>query len=280
MKGEECGSSPLLGAVVNRARNSGTCARWRLVCRRRFRWDDSRGRQLRFVSGRRSQARMATPKFPQSTITASTRFVGLRSRRIPHRGRVAYTRAGSMTSRRHLPPGLPTLRPVGAAITPTQPGRAAAPALSFMINGLLDFGDDDGVQGFVAAVSAMRGSTTTMSALSRTTGRVGRFDSRFAWQVVAVPPGDHRQYRRDGPLPILQRGYTSDRGLPRFESESRFRPTAARRHHLQFRRPRAGRDADLLDGSVIPVTETSRRFRCRSPPPRVEMPTCWTPSIR
>jgi opacity protein-like surface antigen len=42
-----------------------------------------------------------------------------------------------------------------------------ASALSFMVNGMLDFGDEDGISGFVGGGSASRGSTTTTFEPSR-----------------------------------------------------------------------------------------------------------------
>src|SRR6185436_6954064 len=43
--------------------------------------------------------------------------------------------------------------PVGSAVTPTitPAGGGRTSALSFMVNGMLDFGDDDGISGFVGA---------------------------------------------------------------------------------------------------------------------------------
>src|SRR6187397_872428 len=59
-------------------------------------------------------------------------------------------------------------------------------ALSFMINGLLDFGDDDGISGFVGGgvgigkveYNAMRGFENTGTFLDND-------DTGFAWQVIA-----------------------------------------------------------------------------------------------
>src|SRR5690606_18282567 len=54
----------------------------------------------------------------------------------------------------------------------------AASALSFMLNGLLDFGPDDGLQGFVGGgVGVSRGKLAT--------DLVNDSDTGFAWQALA-----------------------------------------------------------------------------------------------
>ena len=71
------------------------------------------------------------------------------------------------------------LRPAG-----TYNANGSFSALSFMLNGLLDFGPDDGLQGFVGggvgvARSAIEAILTTPSA------SIDDSDSGFAWQVLA-----------------------------------------------------------------------------------------------
>ena len=66
-------------------------------------------------------------------------------------------------------PGTPSLGGVGpgGVIQPdVYPGAGCTSALSFMVNGLLDFGDDDGISGFVGGGVGTLASTTTTSVRS------------------------------------------------------------------------------------------------------------------
>jgi len=59
-------------------------------------------------------------------------------------------------------------------------------ALSFMINGMLDFGDDDGVSGFLGGgVGVARVSFNNQRVFSNQDAFLDDSDTRFAWQVVA-----------------------------------------------------------------------------------------------
>ncbi|HCF24639.1 MAG TPA: flagellar motor protein MotB, partial [Novosphingobium sp.] len=60
-------------------------------------------------------------------------------------------------------------------------GRASA--LSFMMNGLLDFGDDDGLQGYVGGGAGI--GRVKVRAASPSLTYVDDSDSGFAWQVIA-----------------------------------------------------------------------------------------------
>src|SRR4051812_27905342 len=62
-----------------------------------------------------------------------------------------------------------------------------ATALSFMVNGLLDFGDDDGISGFVGGgVGIARVKYNNIRIFSNQAGAFADdSDSRLAWQVVA-----------------------------------------------------------------------------------------------
>src|ERR1044072_5736787 len=117
--------------------------------------------------------------------------------------------------------------PAGAAITPdTYPaGGGRTSALSFMINGLLDFGDDDGVSGFVGGGAGMgRGGYNNIRAFSNQAAAIDDSDTRFAWQVVA---GVRQAISDNVDITVRYRFFNVDnirtvdfRGL---ESESRFR---------------------------------------------------------
>jgi OmpA-OmpF porin, OOP family len=56
--------------------------------------------------------------------------------------------------------------------------------LSFMLNGLLDFGDDDGLQGFVGGGAGVARVKSTVG-LSRFANAIDDSDTGFAWQAVA-----------------------------------------------------------------------------------------------
>ena len=62
----------------------------------------------------------------------------------------------------------------------------APTALSFMINGVLDFGDDDGISGFVGGgVGVARIDYNNVRAFSNQGAVIDDSDTRFAWQVIA-----------------------------------------------------------------------------------------------
>ena len=59
-------------------------------------------------------------------------------------------------------------------------------ALSFMINGMLDFGDDDGVSGFVGGGAGVaRVSFNNLRRFNNQGAFLDDSDTRFAWQIVA-----------------------------------------------------------------------------------------------
>jgi OmpA-OmpF porin, OOP family len=74
-----------------------------------------------------------------------------------------------------------------AALNGTYDGESAfgkASALSFMVNGLLDFGDDDGIQGFVGGgVGVARVDLSNFGVASTTL--LDDSDTGFAWQALA-----------------------------------------------------------------------------------------------
>jgi OOP family OmpA-OmpF porin len=75
-------------------------------------------------------------------------------------------------------------RPQGTTVVDAGGGNTTA--LSFMINGLLDFGDDDGVSGFVGGgVGIARVSFNNQRQFENQGAFIDDSDTRFAWQVVA-----------------------------------------------------------------------------------------------
>jgi opacity protein-like surface antigen len=59
-------------------------------------------------------------------------------------------------------------------------------ALSFMVNGMFDFGDDDGLSGFVGGgVGIARVDYNNVRAFANQDPYIDDGDTRFAWQVVA-----------------------------------------------------------------------------------------------
>jgi outer membrane protein OmpA-like peptidoglycan-associated protein len=68
----------------------------------------------------------------------------------------------------------------------THEGGGSTAALSFMLNGLLDFGDDDGISGFVGAgVGLGKVEYNALRPFENTGEFLDESDSGFAWQVIA-----------------------------------------------------------------------------------------------
>jgi outer membrane protein OmpA-like peptidoglycan-associated protein/opacity protein-like surface antigen len=115
----------------------------------------------------------------------------------------------------------------GRAITPTigPAGGGRTSALSFMINGLLDFGDDDGVSGFVGGgVGMARVDYNNVRRFGNQGAIVDDSDTRFAWQVVA---GVRQAISDNVDITLRYRFFNADNirtvDFRGFESESRFR---------------------------------------------------------
>jgi opacity protein-like surface antigen len=142
---------------------------------------------------------------------------------------VAYKRArvDDIETALRLPGAGPATVPVGGAITPDlyPAGGGRTSALSFMINGMLDFGDDDGVSGFVGGgVGVARVDYNNVRAFSNQAAAIDDSDTRFAWQIVA---GLRQAISDNIDITVRYRFFNADnirtvdfRGL---ESESRFR---------------------------------------------------------
>jgi OmpA-OmpF porin, OOP family len=65
-------------------------------------------------------------------------------------------------------------------------GGGSTTALSFMVNGLLDFGDDDGISGFVGGgVGMARVNFNNQRVFANQGAFIEDSDSRFAWQILA-----------------------------------------------------------------------------------------------
>ncbi|HST35841.1 MAG TPA: OmpA family protein [Allosphingosinicella sp.] len=180
-------------------------------------------------------------------------------------------------------PGNPAAcRPVGANVTPQlfQAGGGRTSALSFMINGMLDFGDDDGVQGFVGAgVGMARVDYNNVRAFSNGPSAIDDSDTRFAWQVIA---GLRQAVTDNIDVTVRYRFFNADnlrtvdnRG---FESESRFRS-----HSLlggitfNFGGREPPPTQTCWDGSVIPADASCPQRPIETPPevPPPQMQTCW-----
>ena len=117
--------------------------------------------------------------------------------------------------------------PVGGAITPSigPAGGGRTSALSFMVNGLLDFGDDDGVSGFVGGgVGMARVDYNNVRRFGNQGAIVDDSDTRFAWQVVA---GVRQAISDNVDITVRYRFFNADNirtvDFRGFESESRFR---------------------------------------------------------
>ena len=84
--------------------------------------------------------------------------------------------------------GLPGAIGQGRAIPQTfvDAGGGNTTALSFMINGMLDFGDDDGVSGFLGGgVGVARVNFNNQRQFSNQGAFIDDSDTRFAWQLLA-----------------------------------------------------------------------------------------------
>src|SRR5205085_4842058 len=65
-------------------------------------------------------------------------------------------------------------------------GGGSTSALSFMVNGMFDFGDEDGISGFVGAGAGIaRVSYNNQRAFANQAPFLDDSDTGFAWQVVA-----------------------------------------------------------------------------------------------
>src|SRR3546814_10111283 len=91
-------------------------------------------------------------------------------------------RSADIKSGRFTTPGIPTTAGGAGSFTGNTDLAGDSNALSFMVNGLLDFGDDDGLQGFV-------GGGAGVARVSVEPVFAGPFlddsDTGFAWQAIA-----------------------------------------------------------------------------------------------
>ena len=91
-------------------------------------------------------------------------------------------READIKSGRFTTPGIPSLPGGAGSFTGSTALNGDSNALSFMVNGLLDFGDDDGLQGFV-------GGGAGVARVSVEPVFAGPFlddsDTGFAWQAIA-----------------------------------------------------------------------------------------------
>ena len=118
----------------------------------------------------------------------------------------------------------------GDPVGPLPPGQhpiggGSSSALSFMINGMLDFGDDDGISGFVGGGAGIgRVSYNNLRVFEDSDPYIDDGDSGFAWQVVA---GLRRSISDNTDVTLRYRFFnTGGLTVPDiggFDGESRFR---------------------------------------------------------
>ena len=97
---------------------------------------------------------------------------------------VAYKRASvDDIESAFLLPGTPGGSPPPPQTIPAESGRSSA--LSFMINGVLDFGDDDGLSGFVGGGAGVGRVDFRIRPFDNGPHFIDDSDTRFAWQIVA-----------------------------------------------------------------------------------------------
>jgi OOP family OmpA-OmpF porin len=111
----------------------------------------------------------------------------------------------------------------GGFASPAGGGRTTA--LSFMVNGLLDFGDEDGLSGFVGGgVGVARVSYDNIRAFSNVSPAIDDSDTRFAWQIIA---GVRQAVSSNIDVTLKYRFFNVDNirtvDFRGFEGESRFR---------------------------------------------------------
>ncbi|MGN6620887.1 MAG: outer membrane protein, partial [Sphingomonas sp.] len=98
--------------------------------------------------------------------------------------------ASTLTTPAYTTGGLLTAAPAG---TYNYAGGSTS-ALSFMVNGLLDFGSDDGIQGFVGGGAGVARIKASGYALNTNGPFLDDSDTVFAWQGIAgirAPISDH-----------------------------------------------------------------------------------------
>jgi len=172
--------------------------------------------------------------------------------------------------------GNPPGGPIAPDLFPAGGGRTSA--LSFMINGMLDFGDDDGISGFVGGgVGMARIDFNNIRAFDNQGAFVDDSDTRFAWQVVA---GVRQAITDNIDVTVRYRFFNADNvrtvDFRGFEAESRYRSHSLLggiTFNFGGREPIA--DQTCWDGSVIPVTETCPPRIVEVPPQPTQMQTCW-----
>ncbi|MFN3387428.1 MAG: OmpA family protein [Allosphingosinicella sp.] len=98
-------------------------------------------------------------------------------------GEVSYKKADLESFQSNFPGALPGDAP-GQIARDFAGGSTSS--LSFMLNGMLDFGDDDGISGFVGGgVGMARVKANNQRVFANTAPFLDDSDSRFAWQVFA-----------------------------------------------------------------------------------------------
>ena len=83
------------------------------------------------------------------------------------------------------PPGIPGLTTTNLVSGTFNNPHGKASVLSFMVNGMLDFGDDNGIQGFVGGGAGISRVDYSASLTKAGPGFLDDTDSGFAWQVIA-----------------------------------------------------------------------------------------------
>jgi outer membrane protein OmpA-like peptidoglycan-associated protein/opacity protein-like surface antigen len=151
----------------------------------------------------------------------------------------------------------------GAAFPPSRPGSGSTSALSFMINGMLDFGDDEGISGFVGGgIGMARVKANNLRNFANATPFLDDSDTKLAWQVFA---GVRQAISDNIDVTVKYRFFNADkiRGIAFNGGESEYR---FRSHSLL-----GGLTFNF--GGAEPVVEVPPP----PPPPVVETPVVETP---
>ncbi|HEY0013895.1 MAG TPA: OmpA family protein [Allosphingosinicella sp.] len=169
--------------------------------------------------------------------------------------------------------GLPGATGQGITVAQTfaNAGGGNTTALSFMVNGMLDFGDDDGISGFVGGgVGIARVNFNNQRQFANQGAFLDDSDTRFAWQVVA---GVRQAVSDNVDITVRYRFFNvSDLEMVGFPNGAGY-TTRLRTHSLlggitfNFGGEPDVANQTCWDGSVIPVTSM-----CPPTPPPPQPP--------
>ncbi|WP_128891615.1 OmpA family protein [Erythrobacter sp. HKB08] len=176
--------------------------------------------------------------------------------------------------------GLPRIDGNSIGVTPAgvYPAAGDVNSLSFMVNGLFDFGPDDGLQAFAGGGIGVARTDVHASANPRTPGVFDDSSSGLAWQLLA---GVRAPLSDSWDVGLRYRMFTAE-NVELVDTLGRDNEGTLRTHSIlgtltyNFGGPAEIATQTCWDGSVIPVTEACPA-RPTPPPPPTQ--TCWNGSV-